>query len=146
MTQLQHGYPTDEASALLCDVLDAQRTAEANLWGLPIVGFATWRAEQARVYAAGAFDDFVVLDSLREKRGIVTANPTTPYIVGWVDLADGPVVIDYPAGVTSGGVLDFWRRPRSSRRCGCRVPDGRRALGGSSRGSTATGAQPRLAG
>jgi hypothetical protein len=69
------------------------------------------RAEQARVYAAGAFGDFVVLDSLREKRGIVTANPTTPYIVGWVDLADGPVVIDYPAGETSGGVLDCWRRP-----------------------------------
>ncbi|MFJ7417247.1 DUF1254 domain-containing protein [Streptomyces uncialis] len=36
---------------------------------------------------------------------------TTPYIVNFTSLADGPVLIDYPAGPTAGGVLDFWQRP-----------------------------------
>jgi hypothetical protein len=33
------------------------------------------------VYGADQPGDFVVFDSLREKRGIVTANLTTPYII-----------------------------------------------------------------
>jgi hypothetical protein len=55
--------------------------------------------------------DFVVLESLKEKRGIVTGNLTTPYIFNFISLASGPVQIDYPAGKTAGGVLDFWQRP-----------------------------------
>lgn len=111
VVQLEHSYPTDESSALLFDVMDAQRAAQAYLWSLPIVGFATWRNEQARVYEAGQFGDFVVFDTLREKRGIVTANLTTPYMINWTNLAAGPVLIDYPPGATAGGVLDFWQRP-----------------------------------
>lgn len=109
--QLEHSYPTDASSALLFDVMDAQRAAQAYLWSLPIVGFAIWRDEQARVYDAAQFGDFVVFDSLREKRGIVTANLTTPYMINWTNLAAGPVLIDYPPGATAGGVLDFWQRP-----------------------------------
>ena len=109
--QLEHGFPTDESSALLFDVMDAQRAAQAYYWSLPIVGFAFWRDEQARVYEAGKFGDFVVFDTLREKRGIVTANLTTPYIINWTSLSDGPVLVDYPQGQTAGGVLDFWQRP-----------------------------------
>lgn len=67
--------------------------------------------EQARVYDAGQFGDFVTFDSLREKRGIVTANLTTPYVINWTNLSAGPVLIDYPPGETAGGVLDFWQRP-----------------------------------
>jgi hypothetical protein len=52
-----------------------------------------------------------VFDSLREKRGIVTANLTTPYIFNWTNLSDGPVLIDYPPGQTADGVLDFRQRP-----------------------------------
>jgi hypothetical protein len=82
-----------------------------HYWSLPLVGFAFWRDEQIRVYEAAKFGDFVVFDSLKEKRGIVTANLTTPYIVNWTNLSDGPVLVDNPQGQTAGGVLDFWRRP-----------------------------------
>ena len=91
--------------------MDAQRAAQAYYWSLPLVGFAFWRDEQIRVYEAAKFGDFVVFDSLKEKRGIVTANLTTPYIINWTNLSDGPVLIDYPQGQTLGGVLDFWQRP-----------------------------------
>lgn len=109
--QLEHSYPTDASSALLFDVMDAQRAAQAYLWSFPLVGFAFWRDAQARVFDAGQFGDFVVFDSLREKRGIVTANLTTPYVINWTNLTAGPVLIDYPPGATAGGVLDFWQRP-----------------------------------
>jgi hypothetical protein len=124
LIQLAHAYPTDEASALLFDVMDAQRAAQAYLWGLPVVGFATWRAEQRRVYEAAQLGDFVVFDSLRERRGIVAASLGAPYVVGWVDLAEGPVVIDYPAAEASAVVLDFWQRPVTD--LGPSGPDGGR--------------------
>ncbi|WP_182262060.1 DUF1214 domain-containing protein [Rhodococcus sp. UFZ-B548] len=108
---LEHGFPTDDSSGLLFDQLDAQRAAQVYLWALPLVGFVTWRERAAKTFDATQFGDFVVYDTLREKRGIVTANLTTPYIINFTNISDGPVLIDYPAGPTAGGVLDFWQRP-----------------------------------
>ncbi|MEU4030520.1 DUF1254 domain-containing protein [Streptomyces anulatus] len=111
--QLEQNYPTDDSAALLFDQIDAQRAAQAYLWVLPLIGFSTWRDRAAQTFGATEFGDFVVYETLREKRGIITANLTTPYIVNFTSLADGPVLIDYPAGPTAGGVLDFWQRPVS---------------------------------
>ena len=108
---LEQTFPSDDASAALFDLMDSQRAAQAYIWSLPLVGFATFRNRQASVFGADQLGDFVVFDSLREKRGIVTANLTTPYILNWTSLADGPLLIDYPPGQTAGGVLDFWQRP-----------------------------------
>ncbi|NGN62553.1 DUF1254 domain-containing protein [Streptomyces sp. A7024] len=109
--ELEHTFPNDESSAVLFDQFDLQRAAQAYLWALPLVGFATWRDRAMETFGAKDVGDFVVYDSLREKRGIVTANLTTPYIINFTNLSDGPVLIDYPAGPTAGGVLDFWQRP-----------------------------------
>lgn len=111
--RLEHSFPTDESSAQLFDLMDSQRAAQAYVWSVPLVGFLTWREQQAEVFGATEFGDFVVYDSLREKRGIVTGNLTTPYIINFTNVAKGPVLIDYPAGPTAGGVLDFWQRPVS---------------------------------
>ncbi|MER8104851.1 DUF1254 domain-containing protein [Kitasatospora sp. NPDC094016] len=109
--RLEQNYPTDESSALLLDQLDLQRACQAYLWFLPLIGAATWRDQAAETFGASGFGDFVVYQTLREKRGILTANLTTPYIGSFLSLADGPVLFDYPAGPTAGGVLDFWQRP-----------------------------------
>ncbi|NLU68780.1 DUF1254 domain-containing protein [Streptomyces sp. HNM0574] len=109
--ELEHTFPTDDSAELLFDQLDTQRAAQAYLWSLPLVGFFTWRERAREVFGSTEFGDFVVYDSLREKRGIVTANLTTPYVINFTSLADGPVLIDHPAGPTAGGVLDFWQRP-----------------------------------
>lgn len=66
-----------------------------------------WRDGLDAVYGTSSRGTFAVLKSFNERVGIVTGNLTTPYIFNFEDLSDGPVVIDYPAGPTAGGILDF---------------------------------------
>ena len=106
------GVPADPATVQkLFDESDFQRAAQAYSWALPIVGFAQWQFEARHVF--GAKDtDMVIYRSVQDKLGILTANATTPYIVGMPDLSQtGPLVIDYPAGSSAGGIGDFWQRP-----------------------------------
>lgn len=109
--ELQHTFLTDESSQILFDAMDLQRASQAYMWCHPQVSFYTFTLEQNRIYGSGELGEFVVFDTLREKRGIVTANLTTPYIIQWCDLAQGPLVINHPAGPTAGAVLDLWQRP-----------------------------------
>ncbi len=109
--ELNDSYFDDDASKRLFDDMDYQRAAQSYIWSTPLVSIATWRDNQGAAYGVKSDTDFVVLESLKEKRGIVTGNLTTPYIFNFINLASGPVQIDYPAGKTAGGVLDFWQRP-----------------------------------
>ena len=109
--RLVDNYFDDDASRRLFDQLDYQRACQAYIWSTPLVSMTTWRDNQGKVYGVKNETDFVVLKSLKEKRGIVTGNLTTPYIFNFISLAEGPLQIDYPAGQTAGGVLDFWQRP-----------------------------------
>jgi hypothetical protein len=70
----------------------------------------TWRDKQGKAFGVTSDTDFVVLTSLKEKRGLLTANLTTPYILNFINLKSGALQIEYPAGQTAGGVLDFWQR------------------------------------
>lgn len=110
--QLDKGLPaTLKDSQALFDELDYQRACQTYLWALPIVSFAEWQAQHEEVF--GAKDgDLVVYTTYRDKLGILTANATTTYILGFPNLArTGPLVIDYPAGPSAGGAGDFWQRP-----------------------------------
>ncbi|MEO9778790.1 MAG: DUF1254 domain-containing protein [Sedimentitalea sp.] len=109
--ELQDNYFDDEASQKLFDEMDYQRASQAYLWSIPLIGFAAWRDKQTAAFDVQNSTDFVVLESLKEKRGIVTANLTTPYIFNFSNLSDGPIRIEYPAGQTAGAVLDAWQRP-----------------------------------
>jgi hypothetical protein len=108
---LQDSYFDDEASTRLYDEMDYQRACQAYIWSMPLVSMTTWRNNQSKTYGVTKESDFVVLESLKEKRGIVTANLTTPYIFNFISLKAGPVEVKYPPGKTAGGVLDFWQRP-----------------------------------
>ena len=104
-------YFDNDASRRLFDDMDYQRAVQSYIWSMPLVSMTTWRENQGAAYGVKNRTDFVVLESLREKRGIVTGNLTTPYIFNFYNLSDGALQIDYPAGKTAGGVLDFWQRP-----------------------------------
>jgi hypothetical protein len=109
---LDKGLPaTVKDSQALFDELDYQRACQCYLWALPIVSFAEWQAQHEEVF--GAKDgDLVVYTTYKDKLGILTANATTTYILGFINLArTGPLLIDYPAGPSAGGVGDFWQRP-----------------------------------
>src|SRR5882672_4893445 len=74
----ERGLPTKDTVTKLYDSLDFQRACQAYIWGLPLVGFATFQ----RFYykTLGASDgDIVALQTYREKLGWLTPNATTPY-------------------------------------------------------------------
>ena len=108
---LVDNYFDTETSTRLYDEMDYQRATQSYLWSTPLVSIATWRDAQAKAYGVTGETDFVVLRSLKEKRGIVTGNLTTPYLFNFLSLEKGPLEIEYPAGQTAAGVLDFWQRP-----------------------------------
>ncbi len=108
---LVDNYFDDAASQRLYDEMDYQRAVQAYVWAHPMASISTWRDNQTRAFGATGATDFAVLETLKEKRGIVTANLTTPYIFNFSNLQAGPLEIHYPPGQTAGGVLDFWQRP-----------------------------------
>ena len=108
---LEHNFVTDESSKRLFDAMDFQRASQAYIWSTPLVSFYAWKTEQNKMYKTGKLGEFAVFKSLKEKRGVVTGNLTTPYIIQFCNLAEGAIEIDYPAGQTASGVLDFWQRP-----------------------------------
>jgi len=120
--ELRHSYFDDDASRRLFDEMDFQRACQAYLWSHPIVSMTTWRLRQGEAFGVKGRHDFVVLDSLKEKRGIVTGNLSTPYILQFTSLKDGPLVVEYPAGMTAGGFIDLWQRPVAD--TGLTGPDG----------------------
>jgi len=109
--ELDKGFPSKDAVTKLYDELDFQRACQAYIWALPIVGFAEWQASAAKNLGAGSLD-YVLYNSYRDKLGVLTPNGSTPYIIGFPNLAEtGPLVVEVPAGPSGGGVLDFWQRP-----------------------------------
>lgn len=109
--ELTHNYLTDESSEKLFDAMDFQRASQAYIWSTPLVSFYSWKEAQNKMYETGNLGEFAVFKSLKEKRGIVTGNLTTPYIIQFCNLSNGAIEIEYPAGLTASGLLDFWQRP-----------------------------------
>lgn len=103
------GLPDQPAIDRLYDERDFQRACQAYLWALPIVAYGQWKNQHETVF--GAKDcDVVKYVSVRDKLGLITANATTPYVIGFVNTArTGPVIVEAPAGEIAGGLGDFWQ-------------------------------------
>jgi hypothetical protein len=111
MLEIDHSYPTNDTIQKLYEQRIRQRATEVYLWSLPMVQSQIWMERQAATFGTGP-TDFVVLTTFNEKGGIITANGTTPYILAFFDLGKtGPLVIEFPSGPYTAGVLDLWERP-----------------------------------
>lgn len=114
--------PARAAIAGLFAELDFQQATQSYLWALPLVSYAQWQAEFRDKLHAGN-GDLMVLESYEDKLGVITANATTPYILGFVDLNQtGPMVVELPpapplaGSATSGnGRSPTWARPARTR-------------------------------
>jgi hypothetical protein len=105
------GVPTSETTAKLYDEMDFQRAVQCYLWGLPTVGMEELKQGVQRDTGVRN-GDLAVFDGYRNVSVILTPNLVTPYILALINLAEtGPVVIDYPAGMTAGMLVDWWDRP-----------------------------------
>jgi hypothetical protein len=103
-----NGYPTDKTVEMLYEERDFQRACQVYLWSLPAVAFTSWQ-RGVRKALGTKNGQIVAILSYEARRGILTANATTPYYLGFADLSNGPFVLEMPAGGVEGAMNDSWQ-------------------------------------
>jgi hypothetical protein len=103
-----NGYPTDATVEKLYDERDFQRACQAYLWSLPAVSFTAWQRGITKELGAGN-GQIVSILSFEARRGILTANATTPYYLAFADLSSGALVFKMPEHGVQGGISDAWQ-------------------------------------
>jgi hypothetical protein len=79
--------PVRQNLSQVFDELDYQMACQVYLWALPLVSYAQWQQQHRDVFGATS-SDLVRYVSYRDRLGLITANATTPYILGFFDLTD----------------------------------------------------------
>ena len=108
--ELDHSFPTHGAAERIYDLMDHQRAAQLYLWGIPLVGMTRWHLGNAQTYTGYDYNTLLYVKTFNERRGILTANETTDYFWGFSNTRDGAVMIEMPAGLTVGMVVDMWQQ------------------------------------
>ena len=104
------GYPTDATVRKLYDELDFQRAVQAYIWAVPMISMAQWRWSHENELGAKN-GEIVVIESYKDRLGGLTYNATTPYVLPFIDLKDGPWVLEMPGpkGSVRGAAHDMWQ-------------------------------------
>jgi hypothetical protein len=109
--KLESGYPSAEAIEKLYDERDFQRACQIHTWALPMVGFHGLHLAQ-RDQLGIKDGEISMFFNLQDKSGMLTPNITTLYAFSFWDFnKQGAFVIDAPAGLIAGGLLDLWQQP-----------------------------------
>jgi hypothetical protein len=109
---MPHG-PAFTATALVERTLH-RRAVEAAIWGMPLVNFDAMR--QAYFRDAGAkYNDVMYWSKPSDwKNQTTTPNHSTNYVLFFLNLKDGPVVVDIPAAQEAalyGTLINAWTEP-----------------------------------
>jgi len=111
--EFDDGAPSEETAALLYDHLDFVHGVEAYLGAIPGVSLTALRRG---FLSAGVEDNsFTLFSELMDSESLfLTGNCDTVYFWGFLDLSDGPMVIDVPSIAAPSGILgtidDMWFR------------------------------------
>jgi len=102
------GFPDKSSVEKLYDNLDFQRAVQAYLLGLPAVNQA---GNRAAILQLGPVNTTIpIWEQMVDSRTIeLTANDNTPYTWFWINLNNGPLVIEVPPKVL-GLINDMWYR------------------------------------
>ena len=89
------GVPDQASTDKVYDNLDFQRAVQAYLLAIPVVN---QMANRAAILSVGPANTTVpIWERLVDSRTVeLTANDNTPYTWMWVDLRDGPLVVEAP--------------------------------------------------
>ncbi len=102
------GFPDKASVEKIYDNLDFQRAVQAYLLAIPAVNQADNRA--AILQMGPANTTVPIWEQMVDSRTIeLTANNNTPYTWFWVDLSNGPLVLEAPPKVL-GLINDMWYR------------------------------------
>ena len=111
--EFDDGAPSEETAALLYDNLDFQHAVAAYLRAIPGASLVALR----RGFQSVGVEDnsFTLFPELMDSSSLfLTANSDTVYFWGFVDLSDGPMVVDVPPLGPPSGILgtidDMWFR------------------------------------
>jgi hypothetical protein len=100
------GFPDDATVQKVYDNLDFQRGVQAFLNTMPAASLSAMREGLRSIGVNNS--SVAVFESLMDSKSLfLTANTESVYLVGWLDLKDGPMVIESPPNVL-GFVDDFW--------------------------------------
>ncbi|MHC4950065.1 MAG: DUF1254 domain-containing protein [Planctomycetota bacterium] len=103
-----NGYPTLETQQLLFSEMDFQRACQAYLWAIPYVSMAQWQwAHEEQIGAKNG--QIVFVESYEDKLGGLTYNTTTPYVLPFIDMRNGPWIVVMPEGEVRGAANSFWQ-------------------------------------
>jgi len=102
------GFPDKATTEKLYDNLDFQRAVQSYLLGLPVV--SQWANRRGMLEWGPANSTVPIFEQLLSPEAIfLTANDNTPYTWFWVDLRNGPLVVEVPPKVL-GVIDDMWYR------------------------------------
>jgi hypothetical protein len=111
--EFEDGAPSESTADLLYDHLDFSHAVEAYLGALPGVSLEAMRRG---LQSIGVEDDsFLLFSDLMDSASLfLTANCDTIYFLGFIDLSDGPKIVDVPPLGAPSGILgtvdDMWFR------------------------------------
>ena len=107
----QSGYPTDETVQKLYEELDFQRAVQAYLWALPMASYGAM-ADGHKALGTNSHTVIIADKSAEQQQLVLTANQDTIYISSALDLREGPIVMELPAGLL-GTLNNVWQQPLS---------------------------------
>ena len=98
----------------LADKVTYGRALETAIWAMPLMNMEAMR--HAYRDAGVQNNDLAYFSPLQNwQYQIATPNNTTPYVMAFYDLGDGPLVIDIPSETEDvklfGTMMDAWQRP-----------------------------------
>jgi hypothetical protein len=100
------GFPDDATVQKVYDNLDFQRGVQAMLTAMPAASLAAIR-KASRSFGPDN-QTVTVFETLMDSRSLyLTANTESVYAMAWLDLKNGPIVVESPPN-TLGLVDDFW--------------------------------------
>ena len=106
--EFPQGYPTDSTAETVYEYLDFMHGVEAFLYALP--GASVHALGRGIKSQGGDNQTVLIMEQLMNSRSLfLTANTESIYSMMWLDLKDGPLVLETPPDVL-GIVNDHWFR------------------------------------
>ncbi len=104
--EFEDGYPTKETGNLIYDQLDFQRAVESVILTTPGASLTGFRKG---IRELGPDNEAAIIweERMDSKVQLLTPNTTVIYVFLWLNLKDGPMVVEAPPNVL-GLIDDFW--------------------------------------
>lgn len=111
---LEKENPIVQPKMSLTDKVTYGRALETAIWAMPLMNMEAMR--QAYRNAGVQNNDIAYFSPLQNwQYQIATPNNTTPYVMFFYDLSNGPLVVDIPSETENiklfGTMMDSWQRP-----------------------------------